>query len=258
MGVCILIFAVLFEFFVVLSAVSFFGCSSWSHWWVKAGFQQKSLNPLYVPARTLFSPIPLFRFQAPKAQQSSGSTNHVLIHTTLRIHTHRTSKNAATTEINWVRLQIQRPKPSHRQRKILYSISANSQNHLKSTQSKDEGAAKQRKFLLWWSHGKEGRAHDQGCEEYKGILKLQAVALSTEAILSLDVTETSLSPRYLGLTTYRYWSALHITLPLARVNPGVLRLDTPEVGSDRFGVPVGFESLDRNRAMQFSLVMGQS
>ena len=225
---------------------------------MKAGFQQKSLNPLYVPARTLFSPIPLFRFQAPKAQQSSGSTNHVLIHTTLRIHTHRTSKNAATTEINWVRLQIQRPKPSHRQRKILYSISANSQNHLKSTQSKDEGAAKQRKFLLWWSHGKEGRAHDQGCEEYKGILKLQAVALSTEAILSLDVTETSLSPRYLGLTTYRYWSALHITLPLARVNPGVLRLDTPEVGSERLGVPLGFESLDRNRAMQLSRVMGQT
>ena len=143
---------------------------------------------------------------------SSGSTNHVLIHTTLRIHTHRTSKNAATTEINWVRLQIQRPKPSHRQRKILYSISANSQNHLKSTQSKDEGAAKQRKFLLWWSHGKEGRAHDQGCEEYKGILKLQAVALSTEASLSLDVTKTSLSTRYLGVITYRYRSALHITL----------------------------------------------
>ena len=99
-GVCILIFAVLFEFFVVLSAVSFFGCSSWSHWWVKAGFQQKSLNPLYVHARTLFSPIPLFRFHAPKAQQSSGSTNHELIHTTLRIHTHRTSKQVATTKIS--------------------------------------------------------------------------------------------------------------------------------------------------------------
>ena len=29
---------------------------------------------------------------------SSGSTNHVLIHTTLRIHTHRTGKHVATAE----------------------------------------------------------------------------------------------------------------------------------------------------------------
>ena len=39
---------------------------------------------------------------------------------------------------------------------------------------------------------------------------------------------------------------------MVRVNRGVLSLDTPEVGSELLGVPVGFESLDRDRAMRVS------
>ena len=41
-------------------------------------------------------------------------------------------------------------------------------------------------------------------------------------------------------------------ISLVGVNSGVLSLDTPEVVSELLGVPVGFESLDTNKAIRVS------